>query len=100
MRTRSTRRRSDEGRDGAGVAGGSQGAARGRARAREADRAGRGAAAGAALGARRERVRIRYRGWPEDAAGAVRRALATLDLPPDVRRELGGGMPWLHVARR
>jgi hypothetical protein len=33
-RTRSTRRRQDEGRDGAGVAGGSQGAPRGRGRAR------------------------------------------------------------------
>ena len=99
-RTRSTRRRSDEGRDGAGVAGGAQGAAGRRAGAGAARQARRGAAARAAVGPGREGVQVRDRGRAEAAARAVRGALAAAHLPPDVRGGLGGCVPGLLVARR
>src|SRR2546430_16697196 len=98
MMTRSTQRRSDEGRDGAGVAGGAQGAAGRRAGAGGAREARRDAAAPAAMGPGREAVQVRDRGRAEVASRALRGALAAAHLPPDVWRGLGGCGAWVLVA--
>ena len=86
--------------DARGVARRPPRAARAREGAHPPERRAGGAAAGAALGPRRQGLRVRHRGRPADARGAVRRALAAARLPLHVRPRLGRGLPELLVDRR